>query len=270
MPYPTITSSCATPSWISRASRCRSSLVASERTSSKSSAASSRSAAGAGQRGHPRHHRRRVGAGDVRLQHHQPDRAYPGDQRHDQRRDVAAAGCERACERLAVCGCWLAQASAMAESGVERGLPVDPVHPGLGEHHQPAAAAGRQHRRPVGRGHRAQLLQQVLGDAARVQGGPGQLPGDAAQLGQQPGRLRVRLGSSLSCAAASPRCRVPAWNGRDQRRPAARRAGQLDDGQSTLGRERAADQQGPAATSEQGGALPDRRRSAVTVSGTAR
>ena len=63
--------------------------------------------------------------------------------------------------------------------------------------------------RPVGPGHRAQLLQQVLGDAAGVEGGPGQLPGDRAQLGEQPGGLGVRLGLAL---AADPitRCRVPA------------------------------------------------------------
>ncbi len=40
---------------------------------------------------------------------------------------------------------------------------------------------------------RAHLLEQVLGDAARVERGAGQLPGHPAQLGQQAGRLRVRL-----------------------------------------------------------------------------
>ena len=188
-----MTSSCATPSWISRASRCRSSLVASERTSSKSSAASSRSAAGAVSAVDPGDDVRRVGAGDVGLQRDQPDRADPGDQRHHQRGHLAAAGCERACDRSAVCGCWLAQASAMAESAssvVSQSTRSTPAWASTTSRPPPLAdsTAARSARRD-----RAHLLEQVLGDAARVERGAGQLPGDAAQLGEQPGRLGVRL-----------------------------------------------------------------------------
>jgi hypothetical protein len=101
-----------------------------------------------------------------------PDRAHPGDQRDDQRRDLAAAA--RAALR-AVGDLRLLGGPGVGDRrvGVERRLPVDPVGAGLGEHHEPAAAAGGQHRRPVGRGDQAQLLEQVLGDAARVQSGPG-------------------------------------------------------------------------------------------------
>ena len=115
MPYPTMTSSWATPSWISRASRCRSSFVASERTSSKSSAASSRSAAGPVSAVT----RDTTGGGYAAA-------VSASITTRPTVRTPATSGTisaetspecrDRACDRDETVGCWLAQASAMAES----------------------------------------------------------------------------------------------------------------------------------------------------------
>ena len=62
----------------------------------------------------------------------------------------------------------------------------------------------------------ADVVEQVLGEAARVERGAGQLPGDRAQLGQQPGRLGVRLRAgragrpSTRCSASAIAGRAPA------------------------------------------------------------
>ena len=209
------------PSWISRASRCRSSVVASERTSSKSSAASSRSAAGVGHAGDPADHRRRVRAGDVRLE----------------RRPA------RPCARPATSGTTSAETSPPrvrpglrpvgdlrllagpgvgdGRVGVERGLPVDPVRRRSGR----ARPAGRRRwptaprARSTG-GDRAHLLEQVLGDAARVQGGARAAGGRRCAAGSAAGSPR-----RTAAAPASRRWTEPALHGVHDDR------GQPDDGQ---------------------------------------
>ena len=54
---------------------------------------------------------------------------------------------------------------------VERRLPVDPVQAGLGQHHETRAAAGAQHRGPIGAGDLADVVEQVFGQATGVQRG---------------------------------------------------------------------------------------------------
>ena len=133
----------------------------------------------------------------------QADRAYPRDQRHHQRGDVPAgvrAGLGAGGGLRLLAGPRVGDGGV----GVEGGLPVDPVDAHLGEHHQPATTAGREDRGPVGAGHPAQLLQQVLRDAARIQGRSGKLPGHATELGEQPGRLGVRLWSALAAGLPDP------------------------------------------------------------------
>ena len=176
--------------------------MASERTSSKSSAASSRSAAGpvsavtratTGGGYAPAASASRITSPIVRTP------ATSG----TTSAETSPPRCERACDRLAVCGCWLAQASAMAESAssvVSQSTRSTPVWASTTS--RPPPLADSTAARSAGRD-RAQLLEQVLGDAARVEGGAGQLPGDAAQLGEQPGRLGVRLRGRLAAVCMS-------------------------------------------------------------------
>ena len=149
-----------------------------------------------GQRADAVDHVRWIGPGAVRLQRDQPDRAYARDQRHDQAGYVgsgAAAGLGPGRDLGLLAGPRVGDGGV----GIERGLPVSPVHPGLGQYDQSATAAARKHRGPIHRCDRADLLDEVLGDAARIQGRPGQLAGHRTQLGEQPGGLGIRLRSEV-------------------------------------------------------------------------
>ena len=151
--------------------------------------------------------------GLVGLQRDQADRAHAGDQRQHQAGDVA---CRRRRCATATAARPAAAGSPRPRRWRSRRRARSPSRPGptadwASTTSRPPPLPESTAARSIG-GDRAHLLDQVLGDAARVQRRPGQLPGDRAQLGQQPGRLGVRLRPRLgrSRGAAGPACTNPA------------------------------------------------------------
>ncbi len=185
--------------------------------------------------------------------------------------------CERACERAAVCGCWLAHASAIAESASS----WSPSRPGRRRPGRAPPAARRRWPTAPRPGRRGPTARSSSSRCSEMPPGSRVAPGSCrATLRSWVSR---RVASAYGCGLpASPRacmtrCSVPAASvpsdGEDQplrRRPPGSPAGRSAAGRRRRGRCSRRRSARSAATPSSAAPSRERRCSAATVSGTAR